>query len=82
MEVADMTDSNITATNINTQAEAWPVFIHIQTHIPNFSYFGSCDTDFRELDLMRVRLEMRAVKMMSFIMNVLQCKIINIGFGK
>jgi len=46
MDVNDMTVTNITATNINTQAKARPLFIHLQTQILNFMCFGSCDVSF------------------------------------
>jgi len=46
MDVNDVTVTNITATNINTQAEARPLFIHLKTQILNFICFGSCDVSY------------------------------------
>ena len=49
MDVNDVTVTTITATNINTQAEALPLFVPLQTQILNFICFGSCDVSFCDL---------------------------------
>jgi hypothetical protein len=46
MDVTDMTNTNMTATNIKTQAEARPLFMNTQEQILNFICFGNCDVTF------------------------------------
>ena len=48
MDVNDVTVTTITATNINTQAEAL-LFILLQTQILNFTCFGSCNVSLCDL---------------------------------